>query len=67
MGENMKGEPIPHAHHTVTLSLDEEMRFCHAVIKWDGCMHGSVNDALREAIMQWVEKMEQKPKRPNQK
>jgi len=60
-------EPSPCAQHTVKLSIGEEMRFMHAIIIWEGHVFGSVNDAIREAIRDWIVKIEAGTKKKNQK
>jgi len=44
--------------HVAYLSMEDEQRFAHAVIKWAGTRHGAVTIAIHEAIMDWIKRVE---------
>jgi len=44
--------------HIAYLTINEEQRFVDAVLRKYGYTHGNVNQAIHEAVMDWISKME---------
>lgn len=43
--------------HSFKLSIIEEQTFAEAILKKYGCIHGNVNKAINEAILDWCSKI----------